>query len=999
MFRWIVWLCAFPVLCLPAQQYGFRQYSLAEGVAQSQVFALLEDHQGYLWLGTQGGGVNRWDGLGFQRYSVKDGLASGKIHCLAQRRNREIWIGTSSGFSRYDGASFQSYDFSTGRLAVYAMCEGVDQMWLGTSQGLWSWRGDSLLEPVTAVEGVVKSISQRGDSLWVGTSLGLRLLVGDSLRAIPTGISPTRPIEVLRHDPQGQLWVGAYGKELLYLRGNAFHPFALPWQESDLSTDLAWNRAGELWVSSQGQGAARWSPSEAAWVTFGSAEGLPNRYVKTLLVDSRDHVWMGTSGSGLCRYTGLPFVHVDRQRGLPEQAVYALLEDRDCRIWMGNGQTLGYLEGERFVNLNQHPGFQRSKFKSMLQDRAGRIWLGSEGKGVALYTDSTFLWFDQQHGLSSDWVRSLAEAPDGSLVVGTANSGLCSIRLREDSLAQDWEIQCSRIQPSLPEANINQILYDRAGHLWVATRNLGLLEQWPDGRWKRHLLEAGPAARTLRSLAFGDQGRIWIGTEDAGLLRATPSGDSLAWLWYRDELPSEIVYLLAFDEYGSLWIGTEQGMDRATLDEDGNVIDVAHFAQEEGFLGIETCQNAALMDREGRMWFGTVNGVGRWQAGLNRPQGMAPKLLVEEARLFYTPLAETSYRSAMGAWGEIFEKLVLSHRNNHLSFDLLGIDHDRPSEVLYQWRLVGSELDWSPPSKRRSTTFSNLPPGDYLFLARAGLPEGPWSAPVEVAFEILPPFWARWWFRIGSLTLLLLVLGGVFRFRLNQVRTRSEAERQRIQLERDMLELEQKALRLQMNPHFIFNALNSIQGLIIREDPQSARYYLAKFSRLMRQVLENSRHPQVSLDEELQVLEDYLALEQFSRGGAFTYTIGLGEEIDAEEERLPPMLLQPFLENAIIHGIAHLTDRAGIVSVHITRRGDHLHCEITDNGVGRQRASHIKSQQQAQHKSMALQVTQERLERLALARHALPHLQVEDLVLPDGRPAGTKVVLRIFVGV
>ncbi len=213
-------------------------------------------------------------------------------------------------------------------------------------------------------------------------------------------------------------------------------------------------------------------------------------------------------------------------------------------------------------------------------------------------------------------------------------------------------------------------------------------------------------------------------------------------------------------------------------------------------------------------------------------------------------------------------------------------------------------------------------------------------------------------------------------------------------MERDLIELEQKALRLQMNPHFIFNALNSIQALIGKEDPTTSRYHLSKFSRLMRQVLENSRHSMVSLDQEIQVLEDYLSLEKFSRKDAFDFVIKLDEDIDPEEEMVPPMVLQPFLENAIIHGIAHLTDRRGLISLDIHLQGPKLICEIRDNGVGRIKAAEIKSQQEASHKSMALQVTQERLERLA-EQGTAPELTVEDLVLADGSPAGTLVRIGI----
>ena len=979
---------------LHAQQYGFRQYSLADGVAQSQVFALLEDHQGYLWLGTQGGGLNRWDGLRFDRFSIKDGLGNGKIYSLFEDSRQTMWIGTQSGFSEYDGQRFLHHDFPESPAAVYAICEGKNgQIYLGSSNGLWTIRHDSLLR-VHGMESAIHALATTGDSLWVGSNAGLTLIVNDNLLALPPGISANKAVEVLKTDSLGRLWVGAYASELHYLDKSSFRSFSLPWADALLCTDIAWTVKGDLWVATQDQGAANWSSRDSVWTTYGISDGLPNRYVRCLLVDSWDNVWMGTSGSGLCRYTGLPFVYFDRKNGLPEQAVYSLLEDKDCRIWMGNGQTVGYLQEERFVNLSDQPGFKRSKFKSMAQDKESRIWLGSEGEGVALVSDTGFLWFDERNGLASPWVRSLATDPDGSIWVGTASAGLSHITWSSDSNGITWDIRNSRIQGNNPEASINQLLFDETGALWVATRNMGLLRRSPANVWTRYLEEEGSRARDIRSLTIDEDGSLWLGTADAGVIRLRIT-DSTEVVWYDDILSSQIIYLLAFDEYGSLWIGSERGIDRATIDEAGTLIEVEHFAQEEGFLGIETCQNAAMLDRDGRLWVGTVNGLGRWQAGITEHQATVPHLILQEARLFYTNIRNTPYRDLLNPWNEFNGTWTLPHNRNHVSFDLLGIDHDRPQEVLYQWQLIGSEPEWSPASPRRTATFSNLPPGSYTFRARAGLPEGGWSDTLDIDILIKPPFWAMWWFRIAAAVAVALIVFAIFRIRINQVKRRAAVEQRRLEMEKDLIELEQKALRLQMNPHFIFNALNSIQALITRQDPKSARYFLAKFSRLMRQVLENSRHAYVSLDEEIQVLEDYLTLERFSREESFDFHIHIDEELIPGEEKVPPMLLQPFLENAIIHGVAHLSDKKGRIQLDVFAENQTLVCQITDNGVGRKRAATLKSQQQAQHKSMALAVTQERLERLAIEGHSAPQLVVEDLAFPDGSPAGTKVSLRI----
>ena len=197
-----------------------------------------------------------------------------------------------------------------------------------------------------------------------------------------------------------------------------------------------------------------------------------------------------------------------------------------------------------------------------------------------------------------------------------------------------------------------------------------------------------------------------------------------------------------------------------------------------------------------------------------------------------------------------------------------------------------------------------------------------------------------------------------------------------------------------MNPHFIFNALNSIQALISQKDNKAARYQLAKFSKLMRSILENSRSQTIPLEDEIQTLENYLTIECSSRGNTFDYEVIADDDIDIEEAMIPPMMLQPFVENAIIHGVAHLREN-GKVTVHFKKKNWTLECTISDNGIGRAKAKELKSQIDAQHKSAALEVTQERLDILNKNSNVGKSLEIIDLVNADGSAGGTKVVVRL----
>ncbi len=253
-------------------------------------------------------------------------------------------------------------------------------------------------------------------------------------------------------------------------------------------------------------------------------------------------------------------------------------------------------------------------------------------------------------------------------------------------------------------------------------------------------------------------------------------------------------------------------------------------------------------------------------------------------------------------------------------------------------------------------------------------------------------FWETSLFILGSTGLGALVLTLLIAIRIRVIKKKIRREQKAIEIERTMIELEQKALRLQMNPHFIFNSINSVQAFILRNDQKSARYYLAKFSKLMRQTLENSRNQSITISDEINSLKNYLELENFGRTTPFKYTIEVGQEIDPDNVLIPAILLQPFAENAIIHGFKKL-DRVGNLDIKFSAENDTLICEITDNGIGRSEAKKQKAQIDQQHKSAALVVTQERLNILN-KNGSQKGFEIVDIMKNDVA-FGTTVILRM----
>jgi hypothetical protein len=448
----------------------------------------------------------------------------------------------------------------------------------------------------------------------------------------------------------------------------------------------------------------------------------------------------------------------------------------------------------------------------------------------------------------------------------------------------------------------------------------------------------------------------------------------------------------------NLFVGTETGLDYIRLDEERNPIEIKHYSKGEGFTGIETCQNSVYKDGDGTMWFGTINGLSKYNPANSVKNENEPVTNITDVKLFYEPIANTSYKNFAGDWNTI-SNIELPYNQNQLTFDFIAINFSNPDAVKYQWKLDGYDKEWSPVSKNHSINYSNIGAGDYTFLVKACNEDGVWNkTPVQLKFHISPPVWLRWWF----ITLVVIFTGSLFFFlfkwRENRIKAKAEEAQKKLQLEKEVVELEQKALRLQMNPHFIFNALNSIQSQIGTDNEQAARYYLAKFSRLMRQILDNSRNASITLEEEANTLENYLLIEKFCNGDRFDYKITIDETIEKDYVKIPPMLLQPFIENAIKHGLKYIEGKRGFIEVDFKEKNNLLECSVTDNGIGRTKAEELnKLSKETYHKSTALLVTQERLDLLKDDKN-IQSLEIIDLYDEQSNATGTKVIVRIPIG-
>ncbi len=1000
-FFLLVSLCMwFP---LHAQQYSFQNYSVSEGLAQSQVYTMLEDQRGFLWLGTNGGGLSRFDGQKFENFSTRQGLSDNHINALLEDEEGDIWIATRSGLDLFDGRKCQPVSLpQQGKLSITSLSlDKEDRLWVASNKSIFCRKKDQWLEVDSQMNQAANFLfSDQSERLWIALPRGLMVkekdgwmnpsLFGSLGRAQLTGFA---------EDSLGQIWISTYNSGLYLYNGSKFRRVL---QEEvalngALYFDLLFDKEGKLWLATQNKGLARWNGKDSVLTLLSKNDGLANDHVRCLLEDRWGILWCGTSGGGLSKYAGQQFVQYGPNQGISEQA-YSVLEDKDCRLWVGNSNKgLTVIGPDTVFFLNRKNGFRDLKVKQLFEDRKGQIWIGTDGGGLFRYDSDSLLNFSASDGLGSNWIRDMEEDASGKLYVATAGGGICRMTPVDTN---QYIYRYKRYTETLncPD-RINSLHVDKWNRLWFGSVRQGLGYIRSDSILVFIDLGNDGNLQTIRSLTEDEQGHLWVGTEGGGVVRLdiyAPS-DTFPRKIFKDNLTIGPTYFLEVDAMGYLWIGNNRGVDRATLDENADIIEIKHFGKSEGFIGTESCQNAVTQDREGNLYFGTIKGLMRFNLGQGLQNSIAPIVSIRNVNLFYEPLAAGPYRNWADVEHGLSQDLRLPYHQNHLGFDFIGINHPNPEQVRYQWRLLGIEPKWSPASDKTSATYSNLPPGSYRFQLKAVNEDGIWSQVQSTPIvEISHPFWQEWWFIMALIGLAILLISLFIRFRINQVRSKARAQQQRLELENAMLELEQKALRLQMNPHFIFNALNSIQGLIATQDTKAARYYLAKFSKLMRRVLENSREAQISLEREIESLQVYLDLERFCGGEKFEYVIQTDEKLNPDETLVPPMLIQPFVENAIIHGINHLEERKGRIELRFELENESLICTIRDNGIGREKARLVEKHRVPGHKSTALLVTQERLNMMAGKKGAgSSGLEIKDLYDKSGKPEGTEVVIRI----
>ena len=990
-----------------SQTYNFNCYSIEDGLAQSQVRDIIQDKKGYMWFATNGGGVSKFDGKSFTNYTTNDGLGYNSVYSIVEDDEGNIWFGTyGGGISKFDGINFTTFTTADGLVnnKVWSISTSQDDgLWIATQRGFCKYDGQAFIifedEHELSDKAVLAIHEDKNGQLWLGVEnrglyrsiLQTQVNKKLNLTQFPNDSMVVGSIQSMYEDNAGNMWFNSWGRGAYRYNGDDFINITPTGSQKKIIWSTCDDGYGNYWFGTEESGLYHFNGLN--FKNFGVNEGLSSNKVYSICLDKEKNLWFGTDRGGVCKFTNEAIINFTSESGLTNNIVWAITQDKKGNIWIGTngGGALKY-DGKNFQSISSVDGLSNDKIISILEDSKGNLWFGTDMGGLCKWDENKFYNYQQRHdwqkherikSLTNNIIYTLEEDKAGNIWAGT-DKGLNQLTGEEIK----WYCYHDLADPN--RRIIGYAIYsDLRNQLWAGT-NEGILKF--DGK-KFHAFDFHEKIKDTRvnTILSDENGNLWIGTYGKGLLKCvnpySEKPDSFIIYNKSNGLSSNEIMDLVFDDEGNLWVGTLKGLNKLKFDKDG-AYSIKQYGREEGFTGIECSLNGLYKDDKGNIWYGTVSGITKFNPAKEHFNDIEPSTYITDLDLFFEKINWYDQKENINKQTGLPENLSLPYNKNHITFKFIGISTTIPEKVRYQYMLEGLDEKWSPITKETYAIYSSIPPGEYSFKVKACNDDGVWNKnPDSYSFIITPPFWQTWTFRIT--TVFTLIASGLFLvyIKINKIK---QEERKRFEFNKRIIESELKTLRAQMNPHFIFNSLNSIQRFITENAQDDAGKYLTKFARLMRMILDNSRREAIPIEDELKSLELYIELEVLRFGNKFAYGIEVDPKIDTGFIEIPPMIIQPYVENAIKHGLMN-KETKGNLKVEIKLDDEKIICIVEDDGIGRKKAMELKNQLKPDHKSHGLDITQERLEIINAQKHSNMSVQIIDLIDDSNNPLGTRV--------
>ena len=993
-------------------------------------------------------------GYRYINFGLKDGLNDNYIYSAVQDNLGFIWVGSGSGLYRYDGNKFKNIispiNTSNNTISNFLQSTNKDSsgnLWLGSTTSL-QWLNPTTLRfwqpPLTPENKMMMNSwihsSFCGKYTWLATSKNFfyRFNPADSsfisfASKYPTGAST------------GVLRIFEHGNRVFALHQNGIYIFSItgefikfaPFINNEMSNGILLKEENSLLLTNHISGLYKFDLNTYTYMPVIDENKTFQKNIPLSVYRKKDGELL-IGGYGLFRYnTKTNTVTTDApgkaitDYGFKINKVGFFLEDREHNIWVcshfglamipwQNNQitTTGILDpstnkGTEIVKIYKNPMveeyfittttvnglllYQNGAVTSIINKHAPGnsikfLFYRKDGKIFATdymmfyefeYQNKRLLPVDikDQDGKAIFNPKYFAEGAAGILYMGSRENGFYKWEYNENRLTH---YNLSDIDKETSDNHILPMYADSKNNIWFVSNNGVYVLDIVKGNYKHidrgNVENFDPMGKCLNVVEDANQ-HIWILTEGNGLFECVKNEKGNFDINHissanNKSFKSDGIWDMEKDTKSNiLWLSTVEGLARfnpATKQLYGVFDKQNGMAETGGGYSFEQAGNKLF-----QIFYSIINTIDKDTYQWN---SYAPKPVIASC------IVDQKERIEKLDTGIVY--LTLEPDENDLEIEYTSLSFNNSNAIKYYYQLMGLDKNWQYNGNKTSVTYNSLKPGKYTFQVKYLNNDGTESPVQQLVIRIKKPFYKTTLFITAT---LLSIIGLVFAWNRNRINN----IKQQTFLKQQVAETEMKALRAQMNPHFIFNSLNSIQKYILKKEHFEASQYLTRFSRLIRLILDHSNQNTILLSSELDLLRLYIEMESLRFDNSFTHTINVDKNINAESYLIPSMLIQPYVENAIWHGLLHKEDKGHLALNFSLSDSNNLKVVIEDNGVGREKAREFKSKQVLKKKSYGMQITENRIAIINKTMNINATSDIVDLKDAFGNAIGTKVILNI----
>ncbi len=1016
----------------PIRKNFLHYYHIAgekNSISSNRITHAAEDKNGIIWLATANNGIDKFDRLKnqFTNYNTnsktKGAISSNRVSDLYFDKNNTLWLGLWSGLgvNRFDSRT-ESFE----RFAINPNNRNTD--WYNdiledSNNNLYFgvWGGSALysfdkknkkiiptgkdLEVIPSGESITKIHKDKESGFWLASpqygidnysftkhkysyyrhfdrDLKYNFTLAQKLESnniIPSNIPQFSKLNDVITDKEETLWL-ATDSGILYKEKDdtEFHLFAdkdgIKLTESffamtyDSIESNLWgaNKNNLIQLNTITKETKKHNPSRQNINLSSQPKTIifsPNS--KRLLISTSNEIWSFSETTGYAKLKSV-------------SKLVDIAFDTNGLLWAASVDSLFIFDKHLNLKLNiLYPGSKKITAFTIEQNQ---ILLGIENELFRVQQSNNRIRFEPlKYGgrykinMDSVVIQSLRTRSNGQVVLLGTNKGLFQYYLsnKHFEMVRPDEIDYSATAIHL----CTVLLEDSFGDLWIGTTNTGISKK-PKGTKHLYQYSYNPLdtssywGENVSAIFEDSKNQLWIAGEGLNLYHH--DSNSFSHFTTDDGLPSNSIFSIVEDDNQNLWLGTDKGLSKFSPKTES----FKNYFEADGTHSSKFSK-AGLKLKNGELLFGSTNGFILFHPDSLKQNFLIPPVVLTQIKIFENKVFEDLSETP---------QLILKPNQNTLTFEFSALDYNLPEANKYLYKLEGSDLEWTETdAENRSIRYTNLPSGDYTFLLKGTNSNGVWgslSTPVEIIIK--SPFWKRWWF---ILLIILSIIALVVLVVLNREKDLLKEKKTR--------ELEHRFLRSQMNPHFIFNSLGAIQSYIFKNKPLDAGKYLSSFSELIRLILDNSRQELIPLDKEITTLKHYLGLQKLRFPDKLDFHFEIDEELSTESIKIPPMMLQPFIENSIEHGFKK-AKKAGMITIRILSDNNNIIMETEDNGIGIIASEKEKNtKRKSEFHSLATKITRERIQNLNKRKKEKVVLDIVDLSTLDKKLKGTRVSIKI----